>query len=81
VLEKLRSAFPKCTFLDPMKCLAQRAYSLTTAAEQLLAANADIEPIDLKAALNDQNLVASYVAGKVISYRCRTQSRPVYSRL
>jgi aspartate/glutamate racemase len=34
VLEKLRNAFPQCTFLDPMKCLAQRAYSLTIAAEQ-----------------------------------------------
>lgn len=69
VLEKLRGAFPNCTFIDPMKCLAQRAYSLTIAAEQLLVANADIEPIDLAAALNDQDLVAGYIASKVRSYR------------
>jgi aspartate racemase len=70
VLEKLRNAFPQCTFLDPMKCLAQRAYSLTIAAEQLLVANADIKPIDLEAALNDQDLVAGYIASKVRAYRC-----------
>ena len=70
VIEKLRSAFPKCTFLDPMKCLAQRAYSLTIAAEQLLAANADIEPVGLEAALHDQDLVPAYIASKIRSYRC-----------
>jgi aspartate racemase len=75
VIEKLRNAFPQCTFLDPMKCLAQRAYSLTIAAERLLVANPDIEPIDLEAALEDPDLVAGYVAGKVRSYRCRTRSR------
>jgi aspartate racemase len=69
VLEKLRNAFPQCTFLDPMKCLAEHAYSLTIAAEQLLGTKADIEPIDLEAALNDQDLVAAYIAGKVRSYR------------
>jgi aspartate racemase len=73
VLDKLRNAFPQCTFLDPMKCLAEHAYSLTIAAEGLLVANADIEPIDLEAALNDQGLVAGYVAGKVRSYRRSTQ--------
>ena len=70
MLEKLRNAFPPCTFLDPMKCLAQCAYSLTIAAEQLLVANADIKPIDLEAALNDQDLVAGYIASKVRAYRC-----------
>jgi aspartate racemase len=72
VLEKLRNAFPQCTFLDPMQCLARRAYSLTIAAEQLLVANADFEPIDLQAALDDQDLVPGYIASKVRSYRCRT---------
>jgi aspartate racemase len=71
VLEKLRDAFPQCTFLDPMKCLAQRAYSLTIAAEKLLLANEDIAPIDLEAALNDEDLVAGYIASKVRSYRRR----------
>ena len=74
VIEKLRNAFPQCTFLDPMKCLAERAYSLTIAAEQLLVTNADVGQIDLQAALNDQDLVAGYVAGKVRSYRCGTSS-------
>jgi aspartate racemase len=70
VIEKLRDAFPQCTFLDPMKCLAQHAYSLTIAVERLLAANADIAPIDLEAALKDPDLVAGYIAGKVRAYRC-----------
>jgi aspartate racemase len=68
VIEKLRNLFAQCTFLDPMKCLAQHAYSLTIAAERLLAANADIEPVDLEAALNDSDLVPAYVAGKVRSH-------------
>jgi aspartate racemase len=71
VIEKLRSAFPQCTFVDPMKCLAQHAYSLTIAVEQLLAANENIEPIDLETALKDQSLVAGYVAGKITAHRRR----------
>jgi hypothetical protein len=38
-------------------------------------ANADIAPIDLEAALNDQDLVASYIATKARSYRSGMQSR------
>jgi aspartate racemase len=71
VVEKLRSAFPQCKFIDPMKCLAQHAYSLTIAVEQLLTANENIEPIDLEAALKDQGLVAGYVAGKIKAHRRR----------
>jgi hypothetical protein len=55
-----------------MKCLAQRAYSLTVVVEQLLVANKDIEPIDLEVALNDQDAVARYVAGKIRSHKFRT---------
>ena len=72
VIERLRNEFPHCTFLDPMKCLAQRAYSLTVVVEQLLVANKDIEPIDLEVALNDQDAVARYVAGKIRSHKFRT---------
>ena len=72
VIEKLRNEFPQCTFLDPMKCLAQRAYWLTIAVEKLLVAGKDIEPIDLEMALNNQDLVADYVAGKIRSHQSRT---------
>jgi hypothetical protein len=80
VIEKLRSAFPQCKFIDPMKCLAQHAYSLTIAVEQLLTANENIEPIDLEAALRDQGLVAPYVAGKIRAHRRSAQSRPAKPR-
>ena len=72
VIEKLRNEFPQCTFLDPMKCLAQRAYSLTIETEKLLVSGKDIEPIGLEVALNDQSMAPVYVAGKIRSHQLRT---------
>jgi aspartate racemase len=75
VIDKLRNIFTQCTFIDPMKCLAQHAYSLIIAVERLLAADAEIEPIDIEAALKDPELAVGYVADKIRSCRCRMQSR------
>ena len=69
VVEKLRSAFPMCTFVDPMECLAKHAYSLTREIERLLEKDEHREPVKLDAVLRDSSLAAAYVAGQVRAHR------------
>ncbi|WP_341962807.1 aspartate/glutamate racemase family protein [Pseudomonas sp. RC10] len=65
IVDQLREAFPNCTFIDPMECLAKYAYRVAGEVSNILSGIDDIPEIELQAALDDPTLTAAYVAGKI----------------